>query len=194
MQPHRLSMLRSAVPVFFLLVLFLVTYVESLSCYQCATTAKHHECKDDYGGFVNTSMGLTHKYDKNCTAANVNWTRCMILTAQGQAGVETVFHRGCHDGETFSILHDSPKFRGLPPNNQTTCGRIASSRELVCFTFCATDFCNGPQPPPPIPDPCSNTSASYAGDARCGATGLQGTVTLTSMLVCAGILLFALLL
>ena len=96
-------------------------------------------------------------------------------------GVQTFFHRGCHDGVTFSKLHEHPRFKGLPPNNQTTCARITTSRESVCFTFCDKDFCNGPQPPEVKEDPlpCDANSTDVMG---CGALGLRGTMTLTGVL------------
>ncbi|RUS83682.1 hypothetical protein EGW08_008530, partial [Elysia chlorotica] len=153
---------------------------DSLLCYQCATTSPDsHECKDDFGGLVNTSLGLTNKYFKNCTAANQNWTRCMILEAEGALGVQTFFHRGCHDGVHFSKLHQHQNFQNLPTNNESTCARITDSRESVCFRFCDTDFCNGPQA---TPDPCNRNSTSNSA-IGCGSVALRGTMPFSGVAV-----------
>ena len=69
------------------------------------------------------------------------------------SGVYTHYHRGCHDGKTFSQQFNSTRFRNISPTNETVCGRVVV---LACYTFCTTDLCNGPQVPQEDPDPCAN--------------------------------------
>ncbi|CAL1537042.1 unnamed protein product [Lymnaea stagnalis] len=160
--------------MFICLVIGIAQITDALLCYQCAISGADRPCITDMSGFYNTSLKLTKKYFKDCTATNPHWDRCVIETAES-GGIITLFNRDCHDGLNFTEGFDDPKFRNLPANNYTTCVQKNLLGKLVCYTFCATDFCNGPQPPPT--KTCNETELEY-GDV-CGATamtayGVQG--------------------
>ncbi|GFO42480.1 hypothetical protein PoB_006898500 [Plakobranchus ocellatus] len=188
MDRKRYSWLKFFVPLVALLLLF-TSVTECLQCFQCGTTSEFDECKDDWSGLVNTSIGITDKYAKDCTAANVNWTRCMILESEG-SGRQTLFHRGCHDGVTFSKLYSHHRFENIPPNNESTCATIVETREFVCFRFCDTDYCNGPQPPIKT-DPCTGNATYFDIDpATCGTARVQQAVSVMELLIVCAVVIF----
>lgn len=131
---------------FYLLLLFSVKFSASLMCYQCASTTDTSDCYNDYEGFLNASQGIktNYPYAKNCTSSKPTWDRCMIESAKTDGKV-TLYHRGCTDGKNFPDKLDDPRFLHLKPNNVTTCGLNNEVGMFVCYTFCVTDFCNGPQ-------------------------------------------------
>ncbi|XP_059138743.1 uncharacterized protein LOC131927100 [Physella acuta] len=171
--------MRSTVPVkeqtmiCLIVMICLINLADSLLCYQCVATAPNMPCVNDYQGMVNTSLGIGKAYFKNCTAANITWDRCVIVYVE-QYGSVQFFNRECHDGKTFQSKIDLPEFHNLPANNETTCGRNYDG-QAICFRFCQTDFCNGPQKPPEVEkkSPCNeSTMLDYFDD--CSAASLLG--------------------
>lgn len=169
------------------LIMICIQGCSSIKCYQCATTNQNEQCVNDYWGFINDSMGLTDTYIKDCTAMNPNWTRCMIETLEKDGRMQH-FHRGCHDGRTFSTQFSSPRFMNIRPTNETTCAHVIV---LACYTFCDTDLCNGPQPPPNKTDQCKNyapldyDSVFYDAELEelCGGSGRLNNFSFVSLLL-----------
>ncbi|XP_059138755.1 uncharacterized protein LOC131927107 [Physella acuta] len=148
----------------------LIHLAEALLCYQCPATSSNEPCVTDISGMVNTSLGISRKYFQNCSESKPTWDRCMIETAQVNRAY-VLYHRGCHDGVNFTSGFDTPRFRGLNPNNLTTCEFI--SPMIVCYTFCQKDFCNGPQPPEiPPKQVCNESMFDYDYGEPCGVAGM----------------------
>ncbi|XP_059138754.1 uncharacterized protein LOC131927106 [Physella acuta] len=135
-------------------------------CYQCATSSSSNDCITDWGGLVNTSRGLAKHYAKNCTDTRKTFDRCVIESAE-VGGKFILYNRDCHDGLNFTKIFEDPKFVNLPPNNESTCGQV--NNYLVCYRFCKTDFCNGPQAPPLIVKNCTGDEENWE---TCGAKGV----------------------
>ncbi|KAK0065366.1 hypothetical protein Bpfe_005392 [Biomphalaria pfeifferi] len=135
--------------LFGLVIALLLGPNESLKCFQCAETTDTGHCALDVAGLLNASLGLPtwYHYAKDCTASKTDWTLCMIQTTETN-GKKQLFHRGCHDGHTFDIGLDSPRFHNISANNDSTCAYVKDTNLLVCYSFCDEDFCNGPQPEP----------------------------------------------
>ncbi|CAL1531028.1 unnamed protein product [Lymnaea stagnalis] len=149
----------------FVLLISFLKFGGCLMCYQCGSTTDASDCFTDVGGLVNASKGLrsNYHYAKNCTASKPEWDRCMIEEAKAANDKVSLFHRGCHDGKTF--LADDPRFVHLKPNNASTCAIINELDMVICYSFCMTDFCNGPQPEDKVP--CNETGYGET----CGAPG-----------------------
>ncbi|CAL1531029.1 unnamed protein product [Lymnaea stagnalis] len=154
---------------------------DSIMCFQCASTGPEDKCIWDTEGLINSSLGISHGYDKDCNDAYEAWDRCMIESVEYQEKV-TVFHRGCHDGKNFPLHFNNSRFINVAPDNATTCAYVTAVKKLVCYTFCMTDFCNGPQPE--VKKPCRNVTEYYYDSYYdvdlseeyeiCGALGQRG--------------------
>ncbi|XP_059164335.1 uncharacterized protein LOC131947202 [Physella acuta] len=143
-----------------LIVILFPIVSECLLCYQCGDTSEHQNCLHDWQGLINTSLGNSTLYKKDCTAMNKNWTMCMIESAETE-GKYTLFHRGCTDGESFPEKFNSSRFTNIAANNASTCAYLPGLTRLVCYRYCQTDYCNGPQPP------------SCNGSSLCDAAGMM---------------------
>nr|KAI8728321.1 CAunnamed protein product [Biomphalaria glabrata] len=132
-----------------ILILCVVLYCFYLSgallCYQCLGTEENSQCEMNYTKLINSSTNYTHykDYFQNCSESKFTWDRCMIETSISNGKI-TLFHRGCHDGKTFTPTFNDTRFFNLSPNNLTTCAQLST---VVCYSFCDKDFCNGPVPP-----------------------------------------------
>ncbi|KAH9495886.1 hypothetical protein Btru_015346 [Bulinus truncatus] len=165
-------------------------YAGALLCYQCSGTKDGSDCETNYKGLVNTSANYTHNkvYLQNCSDSNPGWDRCMIETAYTN-GQTVVFHRGCHDGHNFTPLFNNTRFYNLKPNNLTTCAQLTTW--FVCYSFCQTDFCNGPIKPEVKP-PCNETELDY--DETCAGHRVVSPSQVLYLLLsfCAALLIHAL--
>uniref|UniRef100_A0A0B6ZGR7 Protein quiver n=1 Tax=Arion vulgaris TaxID=1028688 RepID=A0A0B6ZGR7_9EUPU len=137
-----------------------------LQCFQCTTSNSTADCVTDLRGMINSSLGLTLKYTKNCTTIRKDLDRCMILYKEVD-GTKKFYSRDCHNGTYFPDDFQSPLFDNILPNNQTTCDIVKGT--VVCYRSCNTSFCNGP-----APTLCDrqNINTSYVageGESACGA-------------------------
>ncbi|XP_060075520.1 uncharacterized protein LOC132555181 [Ylistrum balloti] len=138
------------------LVLSFSLKAESLTCYQCADTQMEGPCQTNTADLAKSKRIWTNTTKASDNVGNhkpgsyIEYVKicppeqkfCAIERIEDK-GVMFGYIRDCSDGETISVNVTKFQNMTLNRNNFTTC---AFQRQVgvVCITFCAGDFCNGP--------------------------------------------------
>jgi len=176
----------------FLILAMNISIASAISCYSCYGTRKNSSCESDYQGLVNASVLWNNgtivpgSYVNNCSLSSESgWDYCMILTREDINTGVYFYQRACTGFPDTQM--DDVRFRDINPrSNSTTC---SSTLPVVCYTYCHTDLCNGPQRPAEAEDDCADYNATDPNITkemydRCAAASLKsGNVLFQSVTI-----------